>query len=296
MKIFVTGASGLIGRDLCAGLLADGHEVTGLSRRLRAGGPTWVTGDPNEPGAWTEAACEPDAIVHLSGEPVADGRWTKARKQLLVRSRVDSTRVLVDALARSETRPRALVCASACGVYGPRGEEELTESSPAGTDFLARLCRDWESEAGRAESLGIRVVKLRFGVVLSSRGGALAKMLPIFRLGLGGPLGPKDRWFPWVAESDAMGLLRLALDGEISGPVNAVAPRASRMGEFAATLGRALSRPAFLPVPELALKLALGEMGGSLMAGQHVLPKAALDAGYTFRDPTLEGALTTLLS
>jgi uncharacterized protein (TIGR01777 family) len=296
LKIFVTGASGLIGSDLCADLLADGHEVTALSRQTRASGPEWVTGDASEPGGWTDAACAADAVFHLSGESVAEGRWTNARKRALIRSRVDSTRILVDAFAAAKTRPRLLVCASACGYYGPRGEEELTESSPPGSDFLARMCCEWEAEADRAEAVGMRVVKVRFGIVLSARGGALAKMLPIFRLGLGGPLGPSRRWFPWVGESDALGLLRFVLDREISGPLNAVAPGACRMGEFARTLGRALGRSAFLPVPELALKLVLGEMGGSLTPGQRVVPKAAVEAGYMFQQPTLEGALTIVVT
>jgi len=296
LKLFVTGASGLIGSDLCADLLADGHEVTGLSRQPRRGGPEWVAGDASEPGGWTDAACAADAVFHLAGDSVASGRWTSARKRALVRSRVDSTRVLVGALAAARRRPALLVCASACGYYGSRGEEELSESSPPGAGFLAQLCRDWEAEADRAEALGVRVVKVRFGIVLSARGGALSKMLPLFRLGLGGPLGPRRRWFPWVAESDALGLLRFVLDHEISGPLNAVAPGASRMGEFASTLGRVVRRPALLPVPESALQLVLGEMGASLTPGQHVVPRAALGAGYGFLQPTLADALTTAVS
>jgi len=188
------------------------------------------------------------------------------------------------------------VCASACGYYGSRGEEELSESSPPGSGFLAQLCCEWEAEADRAEALGIWVVKLRYGIVLSARGGALKQMLQLFRLGLGGPLGPGHRWFPWVAEADTLGLLRFTLEREIAGPVNVVAPGASRMSEFARTLGRVLGRPALLPVPELWLKLVLGEMGGSLTPGQHAVPRAALEAGYGFRQPTLEGALKTAVT
>lgn len=296
MKLFVTGASGLVGSRLCADLSSAGHAVTGLSRRPRTGGPEWVLGDAGESGPWTERASAADAVFHLCGESIAEGRWTRARKRALLRSRVDSTRVLVEALAASDQRPRVLVCASACGYYGARGEEELAESSPPGSDFLADLCRAWEAEADRAEGLGMRVVKVRFGVVLSARGGALAKMLPIFRLGLGGPLGPGRRWFPWLADSDAAGLMRFALEREISGPVNAVAPGAVRMGEFAATLGRVLRRPAVLPLPGVALRLALGEMGGSLTPGQRVVPQAALEAGYRFESPTLEAALAAAVS
>ena len=296
MKLFVTGASGLVGSRLCADLSSAGHEVMGLSRQPRTGGPEWVLGDAGEPGSWTERACAADAVFHLCGESIAEGRWTSARKRALLSSRVDSTRVLLESLAASAQRPRVLVCASACGYYGARGEEELAESSPPGSDFLAELCCAWEAEADAAERLGMRVVKLRLGVVLSAGGGALAKMLPIFRLGLGGPLGPGRRWFPWLAESDAVGLMRFALEREMSGPVNAVAPGAVRMGEFAATLGRVLRRPALLPLPEVALKLALGEMGGSLTPGQHVVPQAALEAGYCFEHPTLEAALAAVVS
>lgn len=296
MKIFVTGASGLIGSKLCADLLAEGHQVSGLSRQPRSGGPEWVQGDASQPGSWTDVAATADAIFHLAGEGVAEGRWTKTRKRALVRSRIDATRVLVDALAAARRRPELLVSASACGYYGSRGEEELTESSSPGRDFLARLCCDWEAEAERAETLGMRVVKLRFGIVLSARGGALPKMLPLFRLGLGGPLGPGRRWFPWVAEADTLGLLRFALDHEISGPLNAVAPGAVRMSEFASCLGRSVRRPALLPVPERALKLVLGEMGGSLTPGQHIAAQAALEAGYSFQLPTLEAALRAVVA
>jgi len=212
-----------------------------------------------------------------------------------VRSRVESTRILVDALASAPRRPRLLVCASACGYYGPRGEELLTERSTPGDDFLARVCRDWEAGAARAAALGIRVVQVRFGVVLSARGGALATMLPIFRLGLGGPLGPGERWFPWVSEVDAVSLLAFALAADVEGPLNAASPEPVRMRDFARTLGAVLRRPAFLPVPELVLRLALGEMGGSLVPGQRVVPEVAIRAGYRFREPTLEAALRARL-
>ena len=192
----MTGASGLLGSRLCADLSSAGHAVTGLSRQPRTGGLEWVVGDVETPGAWMERACAADAVFHLCGESIAEGRWTSARKRALFSSRVDGTRRLVDALEGSHSRPRLLVSASACGYYGSRGEEELRESSPPGSDFLAQLCCGWEAEADRAETLGMRVVKLRLGVVLSARGGAMGKMLPAFRLGLGGPLGPRRHWFP----------------------------------------------------------------------------------------------------
>jgi uncharacterized protein (TIGR01777 family) len=289
-----------VGAGLCEELIRAGHEVVGLSRSDRAsrgnGSLRWVEGDPREPGPWTDEAANADAVFHLAGESVAAGRWTKARKHELVHSRVASTRILVNALRRAGTRPRVLVCASACGYYGPGGEAELHEDAPAGSDFLANLCIDWEAEARRVAAFGMRVVCARFGVVLSRRGGALGRMLPIFRLGLGGPLGPGDRFFPWVSEADAIGLLTFALESEIAGPVNCVAPEPVRMRDFARALGGALRRPAVLPTPLVLLKLALGEMGGSLVPGQRVVPRAAERAGYPFREPTLDGALRSLLS
>ena len=297
MKIFVTGASGLVGTGSCEELTRAGHEVVGLSRGRREDGAVrWLQGDPGQPGAWTDEAVRADAVVHLAGEPVASGRWTKARKRELVRSRVESTRALVDALRRSSPRPRVLVSASACGYYGARGEEALAEDASPGSDFLASLCVDWEAEARAAAALDVRVVCLRFGVILSRRGGALATMLPIFRLGLGGPLGPGGSFFPWVSEMDAFGLIAFALEHEaLSGPVNVVAPEPARMGEFARTLGRVLRRPAVLPVPTLVLRVTMGEMGGSLTPGQKVIPEAATRAGYVFREPTLDSALQSLL-
>jgi uncharacterized protein (TIGR01777 family) len=315
MKVFVTGASGLVGTRLRDELLARGHEVIALSRKARTpsgSGPfRWVQGDPREPGGWTAEAVAADAVVHLAGESVASGRWTEARKRELVVSRVDTTRNLVRAFREASQRPQVFVCASATGFYGPRGEEELREDAAPGDDFLAGLCVDWEREARRVAALDMRAVCLRFGVVLSPDGGALATMLPIFRLGLGGPLGPSDSWFPWLALEDAVGIIVFSIESQgsgpgeaarredgaaIAGPVNAVAPGAVRMGEFARTLGRVLRRPALLPTPLFALKLALGEMGGSLVPGQHVVPQALLDAGYAFRQPTLDGALRSCLS
>lgn len=301
MRVFVTGAAGLVGTRLREELLANDHEVVALSRSARTptgSGPfRWVQGDPREPGPWLEEALAADAVVHLAGESVASGRWTAKRKDELIRSRVDSTRILVRAFRESERRPQSFVCASATGFYGPRGDAELAEDAAPGEDFLARLCVAWEAEARRVAALGMRVACIRFGVVLDASGGALARMLPVFRLGLGGPLGPSDRFFPWVSADDAVGILRLTVESEIAGPVNAVAPEAVRMGEFARTLGRVLGRPAWAPaIPLFALRLALGEMGESLVPGQRVVPAALRAAGYTFRQPTLEAALQSCVS
>jgi len=305
-RIFVTGASGLIGSELCRQRTAAGDEVVALSRRprpSRSGGPRWVQGDVLEPGDWLTQAARSDVVVHLGGESIASGRWTAARKRRLWESRVESAQRLVEAFAVAPRRPGLLISASACGFYGPRGEEVLDESAGPGDDFLSRLCVAWEGAAQAAGGPDTRVVCLRFGVVLSARAGALARMLLPFRLGLGGPLGPPERWFPWIHLSDAVGLVAHALDpppatgeaGILRGPVNAVAPEAVRMGEFARSLGRVLHRPALLPVPLPLLRLALGELATGLVPGQRVLPRAAQDAGYCFAQPRLEPALRDLL-
>jgi hypothetical protein len=233
-----------------------------------------------------------EAIVHLGGASVADGRWTAARKEELRNSRVVSTRVLVDAMAQMRQKPRVFVCASAAGYYGDRGEEILTESSHSGTDFLASLARDWEAEATRAAQSGIRTVLLRFGVVLTASGGALPKMLGPFRWGVGGRLGNGRQWMPWVALEDVVGIARAALlDERWSGPLNVVAPNAVRNAEFTRVLAQAVKRPAFFAVPAFALRVALGEMAGALLASEHVIPERLLQGGYKFRCERLEDAL-----
>jgi len=298
VHVFVTGATGLIGARLCAALVADGHRVSGLSRRAappEPAGVEWLLGDPCHTEDWSEVAAAADAVVHLAGASIADGRWTEARKAELVRSRVESTRVLVEALAKGSGERRSFVCASAVGYYGEGGERELDEDAPPGDDFLARLCVDWEQHATRAGALGVRVVRLRLAPVLSAEGGVLERMLPIFRTGLGGPIGAPSRWFPWIHEDDVLGLLRFCLEGPVAGPVNAAAPGAVRMGEFARTLGRVLRRPALLPVPITPLKLALGEFAEHISPHQHVVPRRAIEAGYEFVHPELEGALRACL-
>lgn len=305
MRVFLTGASGLIGSRLANDLVSDGHEVCAVSRKRRetpggtesigSTGIDWIVGDVCEPGSWCEALEGCDAVVHLAGEPVVGARWTASRKRRIVASRVASTHQIVSAMQRAAVAPRVLVCASASGFYGPRGDEELSEDSRSGDDFLARLCADWEDAANEAASHGARVVSLRFGVVLSAQGGALARMLLPFKLGLGGPLGPPGRWFPWVHEDDAVGLIRFALEHAVAGPLNVVAPGSVTMGEFCKTLGHVLARPAVIPVPEFLLKLALGEQAGAITAGQKISPRAAAAAGYVFRHPALESALSASL-
>lgn len=299
--VFLTGASGLVGSLVHRRLLAAGHEVWAHSRRPRASaaeeGTRWIGGDLTADGAWQQAAAEADAVVHLAGAPIAQGRWNAARKAELVASRVESTRRIVSALRAADRPPSLLICASATGYYGARGEERLDESAGPGDDFLARLCVDWEAAAQEAAQSGVRVVSLRFGAVLSRRGGALAAMEPVFRWGLGGSLGPADRYFPWLHEEDAAGLIEWALGSStfVQGAVNAVAPEAVRMGEWARQLASVLGRRAWLHLPGFALRGLLGELGDSLVPGQHVVPGKALAEGYTFRHPRLEAALRALL-
>jgi hypothetical protein len=235
-----------------------------------------------------------DVVVHLSGASVGAGRWTQARKQVLRSSRLDTTRVLVDSLARLNEKPSVFLCASAVGYYGSRGNEILTESSAAGTDFLALLARDWEGEAVRAQSnAGIRTVILRFGVILSAEGGALSQMIAPFKFGVGGSWGNGRQWQSWIALEDAIGIIRFAIaNAKIGGPVNVVSPQPVRNAEFAQTVGKVLHRRAIFPAPAFALRFALGEMADALLlASQRALPQKLLSAAYQYRYPELEGAL-----
>lgn len=297
MKILISGASGLTGRALVNALRGQQHSV---ARLVRPGGAQ-STGDV----AWNPlsatidvAAMEGfDAVVHLSGASIAEGRWTPARKALLRSSRTDTTRVLVDALATLQRKPRVLVCASAVGFYGDRGDELLSESSANGTDFLALLVRDWEAEAVRAEISGIRVVRLRLGVVLSGEGGALPLMLLPFKFGAGGRLGSGQQWMSWIALEDAVGILCAAIaDERFAGALNVVAPNPLRNAEFTRIAAAVMHRPAFFAAPAFALRLALGEMADALLlASQRVAPERLAKLGYGFRFPEFEPALRAIL-
>lgn len=299
-RVLVTGATGLLGAALVARLRGRGATVTALARdpaRALAAVPglarawPWRAEAPVPP----EALSEVDAVVHLAGEPVV-GRWTAAKRRAIRDTRVDGTRRLVDALAASPRRPATLVAASAIGLYGERGDEVLTEASPPGAGFLADVCRAWEGEAARARDLGVRVVHLRIGLVLDPAGGALGAMLAPFRLGLGGPLGPGRQWWPWIHRDDLTDLLELALGrDDLDGPLNATAPEPARQADLARALARALGRPAVLPAPSLALRLALGGFSDELLTSRRVHPWRALELGHTFRFPRLEAALADLL-
>lgn len=296
MHVFLTGASGLIGRALAASLLSGGHAVTGLTRREGAplpAGVRRVVGDPTRPGPWQDALAAADACVHLAGEPVADGRWTPERKARIEGSRVESTRRVAEVLA--ERGPRVLVAGSAVGFYGDRGGEPLDEGAAAGRGFLAEVCVRWEAATRPAEARA-RVVHVRTGLVLARDGGALPKLALPFRLFAGGPMGDGAAWQPWIHLADEVGLLRLALeDGRVRGPLNAAAPGAATGRELARAIGAALHRPSLLPAPAVALRLALGEMAEVVLASQRVVPRKALDLGYAFRFPDLGPALRDLL-
>jgi uncharacterized protein len=295
VHVFVTGATGLIGRAVCAALLGQGHFVTALSRSGGAGLPTGarpVQGDPTAPGPWLDALAGTDACVHLAGEPVAGGRWTAERKRRIRESRVASTRHIAALLA--DTGPRVLVSGSAIGIYGPRGDEPLDESSPPGDDFLARVCKEWEAAADGAAQRA-RVVKLRTGIVLAREGGALPRMALPFKLFAGGPIGDGAFWQSWIHLADEVGLILFALGNDaVSGPLDATAPGPVRNRDLARALGRALHRPSLLPTPVAALRLALGEMANVVASGQRVLPRKAEALGYRFRFPAIDAALADI--
>lgn len=297
-RALVTGATGMVGRALVAQL---GGEVVATTRSSRgaklehvAEVVTWDGTGPLDVAALRDV----EVVFHLAGEPVIEGRWDEAKKERILRSRVDSTRALVRAIANMApaSRPRVLVCASAVGFYGTRGDELLTETSAPGKGFLADVCCAWEDAAATARELGVRVVSVRIGIVLSTAGGALAKMLPIFRAGVGGRLGDGKQWMPWIHIDDLVGLLRFAAAREaIDGPMDASAPDIVNNAAFTHALGAVLHRPAFVPAPAFALRIALGEAASVVLASQRVAPALALEAGFRFAHPKLQGALADLL-
>lgn len=298
MNIVLAGGSGFIGRHLARLLTGAGHCVVVLTRGGKAASPgaKTVVWDGGSRGDWESAIDGCDAVINLAGAGVADRLWTRSYREKLVSSRLDSTRALVDAMARASVKPKVFVSASAVGFYGDRVEDSLDEGSSQGRGFLADLCARWEAEASRAESVGVRTVIARVGVVLGRDGGALPKMLTPFKLALGGRLGCGRQWMPWIHVADVAGLIAAAVDDEAyRGVVNAVAPEAVRNMEFTRALGRALHRPTPFPVPAPLLRLGLGEMSGILLASQRVRPAAALAKGYRFRFPDIESALQDLV-
>lgn len=301
MDVFITGGSGFVGRALSRALSAGNNTVTVLSRSTKAAarldkGIQFCLGDPTEPGPWQDEAACAQVIINLAGASIF-GRWTKGHRRLITDSRVLATRHLVQAMARRTDAPdRVLISASAVGYYGPRGDAEIDESSEPGDDFLAGVCRAWEAEAMAAEEFGVRVARTRFGIVLGKDGGALNRMLPIFRMGLGGRLGSGKQWFSWIHQKDLVtAILFILARTAISGGVNLTAPNPVRNKELTKELGRVLRRPAILPAPGFALRLILGSMASMLLTGQRVMPKKLLAEGFEFHHPTIASALEDLL-
>jgi uncharacterized protein len=304
-RVTITGATGLIGPQLVSALRARAYEVTVLTRdparaREKLGEVEAIHWDLMGEAAPPEALVGRAAIIHLAGEPVAQ-RWNARTKRAIRESRIQGTRNLIEGLrlaGQSELgeRPGVLISSSATGYYGPHGEEPLDEEAPPGRDFLAQVCVEWEGEAARARELGLRVVAVRTGVVLDSSGGALAKMLPPFRLGIGGPVAGGRQYIPWIHSEDLLGIMLAALgDERWSGPVNATAPEPLPNRDFSRVLGQVLKRPAVAPVPGLALRLLYGEMAEIITTGARVVPAKALVLGYEFRHPQLEEALRSVL-
>jgi len=302
-KVLIAGAAGLIGTALAASCARDGLAVAALVRDVgqaaaRLPGATLHAWDATKGPPPAAAFDGVDVVVNLMGESIAARRWSDARKQKLRDSRVTATRALVDGLSAHVGRPRALVQASGIAYYGDRGDDVLTEASPAGAGFLADLARDWEAEAAKAAEVGVRVAILRSGVVLSRAGGFLGTLRGLFRLGLGGRAGSGKQWLPWIHLDDEIGLVRAAMTNDaVAGPLNAVAPEPVTNGEFAAVLGRVLGRPAVMAAPAFALRLALGaQMADEVMlASQRAMPVRPLDVGYKFLQPLLEPALKSLV-
>jgi uncharacterized protein len=300
MKIVIAGGTGFLGRPLTDALVADGHDLVVLSRRERAPVPASVriaAWDPQRNATpWAVEIDDADAVVNLAGEPIADKRWSAARKRSIEDSRVTATRRLVTAIAQAARPPAVLVSGSAVGFYGKCGDEVVTEETGAGHDFLAAVCRRWEAQAVAASSSATRVVCVRTGLVLAHDGGALSKMLLPYRLGIGGRIGSGRQYWPWIHRQDWIDLVRFVLTNPAAvGPVNATAPNPVTNADFVRELGRALGRPTAIPVPAIALRVLLGEMADALLSGQRAIPARATQLGFRFTYPALSLALDAVL-
>jgi uncharacterized protein (TIGR01777 family) len=302
MKIIISGASGLVGHELTTALRAEGHKVLRLVRSHESSSSDTIAWNPPSAQIDVPALEGADVVINLNGASIAGGRWTATRKAVLRSSRADSTRVLVDALGQLTNKPKVFLSASAVGYYGSRGDEILTEASGPGDDFLSSLARDWETEANRAATFGIHTVILRFGVVLAREGGALPQMVRPFRFGVGGRLGDGSQWLSWITIEDVVRIVKFVIsdatisDTKLTGPINVVAPAPVQNAEFARVVAKILHRPAVVPAPAFALRLALGEMADSLLlASQRSYPEKLVRAGYSFRFGELESALHALL-
>ena len=309
MRLLLLGCTGFVGRELVPTLLKQGHQLTLISRRMArgyeaeraAGDLTWLQLDPASATSWQDAALlealnQADAVVNLTGEPIAEKRWTPAHLRVLEASRLQTTRLLVEAMAASATPPGVLINASAIGFYGTSATARFVESSPAGGDFLASLCQRWEQAAAAAPA-GTRVVSVRIGIVLAADGGALGKMLPVFRAGFGGPIGSGQQWMSWIHRTDLCALLQQALvDDSWSGVFNAVAPEPASMATFSKQLGRSLGRPSLLPVPGPVLQVLLGDGAKVVLEGQQVASERLETLDFRFRYPSLASALDAATS
>jgi uncharacterized protein (TIGR01777 family) len=299
MKLMIAGASGFIGSMLVQRLLQRGDALILLSRQARSStaGPNteWLVWEPGKSGPWEEAMEGADGVINLAGEGIAERRWTEQRKERLRASRIESTRALVSAMARAKSKPQFLINASAVGYYGSRGDETLTEESASGKDYLAQVCVAWETEAKKAQDLGVRVTLLRTGIVLAKGKGALAKMVTPFKLFVGGALGSGQQWMPWIHIEDEIGLVLFLMENaKAQGSFNATAPNPVTMEEFCQGLGKVLNRPAWASVPASLLTLLLGEMADVVLGSQRALPKAAEKLGFNFKHPTITEALGSL--
>ncbi len=302
MNIVVTGGTGFIGQALCQTLSQEGHRVSVLTRNPQQANHSsgmnlhQVLWNGRDSGPWEQVLQGADAVINLAGTPIADTRWTDARKRLIIDSRVLSTRLLVRAMSRWSSKPTTFISASGIGYYGACDDRPLDEGAARGEGFLADLCLAWEAEALRAAEFGTRVVILRTGMVLDHDGGALPKMILPFHLFAGGPIMPGSQWVSWIHRADHIGLMQWALSlSKVSGPINAVAPEPVTMKTFCEVLGQVLHRPSWLPVPRSALNLLLGELGTLMTTGQRVIPAKAMAGGYTFQYPTLRPALQAIL-
>lgn len=297
MKILVSGSHGLVGKVLIDALEADGHEIYRLVRHA-PDSKKEIEWSPERYSIAISLIEGFDAVYHLAGESIASGRWNEEKKRKIRESRTKGTKLLADALANLRQPPKTLISASAIGYYGNRGDELLTEVSPPGNDFLAEVCVEWEKATEHATTMGIRVVNTRFGIILDKEGGALAKMLTPFRMGLGGRVGDGKQWMSWILLADVVGALQLALKDEtVSGPVNFVAPNPVTNAEFTTTLGRILSRPTIFPIPAFGARLAFGEMADALLlSSQRVQPRVLQDRGYQYEHADLTGALRHALA
>jgi uncharacterized protein len=296
MKVLVSGSHGLVGRAFIQSLLKRGDSVSRLVREAPSGSDD-IEWHPNQDQIDAGRLNGFDAVVHLAGESIASGRWSPEKKTRIRESRIKGTQLLSEALAQASHPPRVFVSASAIGFYGNRGDEVLTEQSAPGNDFLANVCKQWEQSAQPAAEKGIRLVKARFGIILDKEGGALAKMLPPFRMGIGGRIGDGKQWMSWIALADVVGALEFVIENQaLSGPVNFVAPNPVTNATFTSALGRILGRPTFLPVPAFGARLAFGEMADALLlSSQRVEPRRLNETGFRFRYSNLNDALSEIL-